>query len=117
MNTYANGTAALQFPSNYVLMDAEEMEYVDGGWSGTVFANNLVGIWNKTAGARHALRGSGFSYAFLASTATMSYSYIVGSIAAKLMVALSTINFVVAAIASLAAASTISYLGNNRKFY
>ena len=31
MNTYNNGTCALQFPSNYVLMDAEEMEYVDGG--------------------------------------------------------------------------------------
>ena len=31
MNTYTNGTCALQFPSNYVLMDAEEMEYVDGG--------------------------------------------------------------------------------------
>ena len=31
MNTYANGTCALQFPSSYILMDAEEMEYVDGG--------------------------------------------------------------------------------------
>lgn len=26
-----NGTAALQFPSSYVLMSEEEMEYVDGG--------------------------------------------------------------------------------------
>ena len=32
MNTYANGTCALQFPSNYVLMDTEEMTYVDGGY-------------------------------------------------------------------------------------
>lgn len=32
MTTYANGTAALQFPSSYTLLDAEEMEYVDGGF-------------------------------------------------------------------------------------
>ena len=32
MNTCNNGTCALQFPSSYVLMDAEEMEYVEGGY-------------------------------------------------------------------------------------
>lgn len=32
-NTYANGTTALKMPSSYVLMDAEEMEYVDGGYT------------------------------------------------------------------------------------
>ena len=33
MMTYNNGTCALQFPSSYVAMDAEEMEYVGGGYS------------------------------------------------------------------------------------
>lgn len=31
MYTNENGTAALKMPSNYTLLDAEEMEYVDGG--------------------------------------------------------------------------------------
>lgn len=31
MNTYANGTCALKLPTNYVLVDDEEMEYLDGG--------------------------------------------------------------------------------------
>ena len=31
---YTNGTCALQMPSNYVVMDTEEMEYLEGG--GTV---------------------------------------------------------------------------------
>lgn len=34
MNTYANGTCAMKFPSSYVSMDAEEMTYVDGGANG-----------------------------------------------------------------------------------
>ena len=32
MNTYNNGTCALQFPSHYVPLTEEEMEYVDGGY-------------------------------------------------------------------------------------
>ena len=32
-NVYANGTAALKMPSSYVLMDAEEMIYVGGGYT------------------------------------------------------------------------------------
>lgn len=34
MNTYANGTCAMKFPSSYTLMDVEEMTYVDGGGIG-----------------------------------------------------------------------------------
>lgn len=70
MYTYSNGTAALQFPSSYVLMEAEEMEYVDGGYtflcdketsSGPIKASTWIigaaidvglqamGVWNVSA--------------------------------------------------------------------
>ena len=32
MMTYNNGTCALQFPSHYVPVTEEEMEYIDGGY-------------------------------------------------------------------------------------
>lgn len=32
MKTYANGTAALKMPRNYVSLTEEEMTYVDGGY-------------------------------------------------------------------------------------
>lgn len=35
LNTYASGIAALKFPSHYVSVEAEEMEYIDGGSEGT----------------------------------------------------------------------------------
>lgn len=35
MNTYANGTSALQFPSHYVPLTEEEMTYVNGGYTVT----------------------------------------------------------------------------------
>ena len=54
MNTYNNGTCALQFPSSYVLMDAEEMEYVEGGATYKCVINsrtcNAIGI-SLAAGA------------------------------------------------------------------
>ena len=42
MNTYTNGTCALQFPSSYVLMDAEEMEYIDAGAMSTRTAGLII---------------------------------------------------------------------------
>lgn len=65
MMTYNDGTCALQFPSHYVPVTEEEMTYVDGGWSASVFAKNIAGIWNKTTAARHALRGQGISWSIL----------------------------------------------------
>lgn len=44
MNNIADCAGALKFPSNYVPMDAEEMEYLDGGWSGQQVLKNVTGI-------------------------------------------------------------------------
>lgn len=38
------GSCALQFPSNYVLIDAEEMEYIDGGGVGQSVAYYTVKV-------------------------------------------------------------------------
>ena len=54
MNTYTNGTCALQMPSSYVLMTEEEMTYVDGGkfygvsWSATT-CGRIAKAWNGWA--------------------------------------------------------------------
>ena len=118
MMTYNDGTCAVQFPSHYVPVTEEEMTYVDGGWSASVFAKNIAGIWNKTTAARHALRGQGISWSYIASMATLSYNYIVANVAAKLFVAISTINFIAAAIVAAGAVYAVNYLGNNpNKFY
>lgn len=39
-----NGSCALQFPSNYVLMDTEEMEYLDGAGLGQSIAYYTVKV-------------------------------------------------------------------------
>ena len=50
--------------------------------------------------------------------ATLSYNYIVANVAAKLFVAISTINFIAAAIVAAGAVYAVNYLGNNpNKFY
>lgn len=49
MNTYANGTCALQFPSNYVVLNEEEMEYVEGGAvSNGDYRKAQSNAWNAT---------------------------------------------------------------------
>lgn len=42
--TYANGTAALQFPSHYVPLTEEEMTYVDGGVKCSVLSGVIDGL-------------------------------------------------------------------------
>lgn len=48
---------ALVMPSNYVVMDSNEMEYVDGGasWSGKRFVRNLAGFVTIVAGVGYIL--------------------------------------------------------------
>ena len=59
MYTYQNGTAALQFPSSYVLLTEEEMTYVDGGIS---IANWIIsGAVNVTIDI--ILGAAGYSFA------------------------------------------------------
>lgn len=118
-NTYANGTTALKMPSSYVLMDAEEMTYVDGGtsWSASMFAKNLMGLWNNTAAARHAMKCSGFTYGNLAAMAYMSYEYIAYTLAGSLFCSVSVVNAFVGALVAVSVVYAVNYLGKHQKFY
>lgn len=112
------GTCALQFPSSYVVMDAEEMEYLDGGAaSSKMLVDNLTGLWYSCSQASRALRMGGYSLGYIASLAKMSYPVIAGSIAVKLGATLGTINIALGVIAAVGAAGATYYLATNRVFY
>lgn len=112
------GTCALQLPVSYVLMDSEEMEYLDGGAaSPKMLADNLKGLYYSCSEAARALRLGGYSLGYIAKIAKMSYPVIAGSIAANLGVTLSTINVVLGIIAAVGAAGATYYLATNRVFY
>lgn len=51
MYTNENGTAALKMPSNYTLLDAEEMEYVDGGIDIRIKKNTCATVATYVYGA------------------------------------------------------------------
>lgn len=116
-----NRNYALQLPNSFVEVDREEMEYVDGGWSGTVFKNNMVGICNKYAPS------GAFRYAGGAAAISTSWTYwttvskvgaAVGeTVAAAAAVVSGPVGVALGAVAILGAAGATWYLGNNRKFY
>ena len=109
---------ALQMPSNYVIMDAEEMEYLEGGAASCkMLANNLRGLWNSSENARRAFTLSGYTYGYFAQIATMSYAVVATGIAAQLGVTLGTINVVLGVIAAVGAIGVVYYLATNRVFY
>ena len=48
----------LVLPTNYVVIDEEEMMYLDGGdWNN--FSRNIKGLWASSAGLRDAMRQVG----------------------------------------------------------
>lgn len=110
---------ALVMPSSFAVVVAEEMEYLCGGAtpSSQVLSNNLVGLFNSCRQASQALRGGGLTIGYLYSVAKMSYSVVATCIAAKLGVALGTINLAVGVIAFLGAAGATYYLATHKVFY
>ena len=66
-------TAALKMPSSYVVMNEEEMTYLEGGekWSGEKFKNNLIGAWNNIREAQTALKLGGLTVGKIAGMASM----------------------------------------------
>ena len=58
--SYTNGTAALKMPSSYVLMNEEEMTYVDGGGNTMGWSEFLEWIGTNAALAIGMLREAGW---------------------------------------------------------
>ena len=116
--TTTYGTCALQMPSNYVVMDAEEMEYLDGGApSCKTLANNLKGLWLSSEEARRAFKLAGYTLSYFTRIAAMSYTVVAAGIAAQLGVTLGSINLVLGIIAAACAVGVVYYLSTNRVFY
>lgn len=116
--TATYGTCAMQMPSNDVVMDAEGMEYLEGGApSCKMLANNLKGLWNSSENARRAFTLSGYTYGYFAKIATMSYTVVATGIAANLGITLGLINTVLGVIAAASALGVVCYLATNRVFY
>lgn len=107
----------LIMPSNYVVMDAEEMTYVDGG-TATTFKDNMVGLWNNSADIRYALKASGLTYAMITAAASYSYTMAVATFGTPIIAAASVLSSPVGgAIAALSVGAAVAYLWNKRVFY
>ena len=114
---------ALKLPKNYVEVEREEMEYVDGGWSRAVFNANIIGL-NKKYGRYlpsgvwgQVLKGAGAGGASVGYCATVAgFGPEVGAITAA-AANLGGVGAGLGVIAGLSGAAGIWYLGNNRKFY
>ena len=64
---------ALVMPSSYVVMDEEEMTYVEGG-DAKKLKNNLVGLWNRTQGIRIAFKAVGIQLATIKAAAQYTFA-------------------------------------------
>jgi len=102
---------ALVMPKNYVAVTEEEMTYVDGGTL-TNLKKNIVGLWQRSAGARATLKSNGITLGSLGSLGYCSYWWVVAKVGSAAVVggALG-----IAAFGSVVAAGI--YLYNKRVFY
>ncbi len=109
---------ALVMPASYAVMNEEEMTYVEGGWSGEVFAANLKGAYNKFQAAKVALLAGGLTLGAIAKTATSTakalYLCYGGTISATATAIGGVVGGVIVTVGLLAG---ITYLGNNRVWY
>jgi hypothetical protein len=109
---------AITMPSNYVVMEQEEMMYIDGGWSGEVFKNNMVGLYNGYRNAAAALRMGGITIGTIYSMAAMTATYIVAKYGITITSTATLVGGAIAGIiAALSITAAVAYLGNNRVFY
>ncbi|NLD45832.1 MAG: hypothetical protein GX660_01340 [Clostridiaceae bacterium] len=109
---------AITMPSNYVVMEQEEMMYIDGGWSGTVFKNNMLGLYNGYRNAAAALRMGGITLGTIYGMGKMSAAFIVAKYGVTISTTASIVGGIVAGvIAALSITAAVAYLGNKRVFY
>lgn len=112
-----NRNYELILPEGYVSVENEEMEYVDGGWSGWVAAKNAWGyIQNK--GFTRAATYAGLTLGVLMSWAKYGFtaaSVAVGYQAAKVGAIVGGVIGTVLAV--LGAAALLYWLGSERRYY
>ena len=109
---------ALVLPSSYVEVTKEEMMYVEAGWSGSMFVNNLKGAWNSSYNVRAAMKTGGLTWGKIAACASMTAKSIFALYGSAISGAAYIIGGVV--LGTIVAGSLIAginYLGNHRVWY
>ena len=103
----------LVLPTNYVVIDEEEMMYLDGGdWN--TFKNNIKGLARASSGFRFAARETGL-WAAIWSTRVYSYTYVVSAFA-PILGSVAAVNAALAVIGGISVAG-ITYALWTHKFY
>ena len=104
-------------PTSYVDIDMDEMEYIDGGWSATVFVNNVWG-YVKQKGFSKALSTAGITYSVVMGWAKFSYTSACIYIGATVTKIAAIVGGVIASLIAIgAAAYAIDYMGSKRRYY
>ncbi|MFM1534975.1 hypothetical protein ABGF38_07240 [Helcococcus ovis] len=109
----------LVLPQNYVEIEQEEMEYLDGGDKYT-FYNNIKGAWNKSFNLRMTLRDMGWGniLSLVSLTAGLTYTYAVAKFGVPTVKIATILGGVIAGvIATIGVVAGVAYLWNNRVFY
>ena len=103
----------LVLPTNYVVIDEEEMMYLDGGdWN--TFKNNIKGLARASSGFRFAARETGL-WAAIWSTRVYSYTYVVSAFV-PILGSVAAVNAALAVIGGISVAG-ITYALWTHKFY
>ena len=109
---------ALVMPSSYAVMDEEEMTYVEGGFSDTIFRNNLKGAFYSCKAASQALKMGGLSLGVIAKAAFTSAAQVYACYGAAINLTALAIGGIVAEIVvTIAIVAGIDYLGSHRVWY
>ncbi len=109
---------ALVMPKSYALMNEDEMTYVEGGWDGEVFVNNLKGAYNGFREAKLALLAGGLTLGAIAKTAASSAEAIYLAYGTTISATATAIGgIVVGVIVTVGLLAGITYLGNHRVWY
>lgn len=112
----------LVLPNNYVEIEEEEMMYLDGGWSCSVFVKNLYGLAERGGVIYTAIDGIsrylGKKNIKALKTLKASLSWVAGKVSWAIGRVVSLIGgFWTGFLVGMGSFLAISYLGNYRVFY
>ena len=110
---------ALVMPNNFTVVSEEEMTYIDGGWSKSLFRDNVVGgvqraIGNYKGGV---LRQCGITLAVVKGWCSYSYTWLCANVGWKVCKIASIVGGVVAGIVAAAACAAAIYLMGTRRVF
>ena len=108
---------ALVMPSKFVMMDEDEMTYVEGGtWNN--FKQNMLGLIDYSAPVRWAFGQLGITPAYVAALGYMSYTFATATFGSAMVSVATAVGGVVGAILGIAGVSyAMNKMWNDRIFY